>query len=106
MTRRTRPIRLGNRARPRVANSDSTIAINPPIKVDAAAMLTVSINEGRNLTIRPGIRAAFSAASETTSPGNWKMFPIPSQNPPALRLSASMKPDAISATKTTSMMPP
>jgi hypothetical protein len=57
--------------------------------VAAAAMLIVSISEGRNFHIRPGRLAIFSLASASTSPGNWNILPIPSQNPPALRPSAT-----------------
>ena len=104
--RRNTGINAGHKANPRVDSSDSTMAASAPSRVEAAAMLIVSISEGRNFTIRPGSSAIFSPASARTSDGNWKMLPMPDQNPPALRLSASMKPDTISATNSAIMMPP
>jgi len=82
------------------------MASSPPTSVEAAAILTVSSSEGKNFTISAGSKVIFSPASFSTSPGNWKIFRIPFQKPPALRLSASMKPETISAMNTTSMMPP
>jgi hypothetical protein len=99
-------MRRGHLASPRVAISEIKTPKIAPRSVAAAAIFTVSISEGRNFHISPGRLAIFSAASDKTSPGNWKMLPIPSQKPPALRPSATRKPETISAMNTMSITDP
>ena len=73
MLRRNTPTSRGQRASPRVESSDKTMAIIAPISVEAPAMFSVSISEGRNFTISPGRFTNFSPASVSTSAGKSKI---------------------------------
>ena len=106
MLRRNRGLSMGQRARPRVASSANDTAINAPKRVDTAAMFSVSISAGTCSQISAGITARLAQASVSTSAGKSASCGKPFQNPPALRISAVIQPDAIRATKMTIRMPP
>ena len=105
MIRRKTGIRRGQRAMPRVDSIDRIAPPMAPIRVDTAAMLIVSIKAGKKVTRWPGSSPIFSEASAMTVRGKSSTLVQPSQNPPALRASATMKPDTIRDTNMASRMP-